>query len=166
MNIFWLDKNPLLAAHYHNDKHVVKMILELAQLLSTAKHELGLSNADKCYKSTHVNHPCAVWVRESFQNYLDTLKLFIELCVEYSVRYDRQHNTFKERFKWFLLSDEDIEKFPSKDSTPKPQCMPDDCKDDDDVVQAYRNYYIKHKQHLATWKHGEIPDWYELREPT
>ena len=36
MNIFYLDTNPALCAEYHCDKHVVKMIIEYAQMLSTA----------------------------------------------------------------------------------------------------------------------------------
>lgn len=40
MNIFYLDKNPVMAAQYHCDQHVVKMILETAQMLSTAHRVL------------------------------------------------------------------------------------------------------------------------------
>ena len=36
MNIFYLHENPEICAEYHCDKHVVKMILETAQMLSTA----------------------------------------------------------------------------------------------------------------------------------
>jgi len=36
LNLFYLDRDPQLCAQMHCDKHVVKMILEYAQLLSTA----------------------------------------------------------------------------------------------------------------------------------
>ena len=36
MNIFFIDRDPVLAARYHCDKHVPKMIVEYAQLMSTA----------------------------------------------------------------------------------------------------------------------------------
>lgn len=66
MNIFILDTNPKIAAQYHVDKHVVKMILETAQLLCSA-HWLNGSEAP--YKLTHKNHPCAIWTRECVENY-------------------------------------------------------------------------------------------------
>lgn len=44
MNIFFLDRNIRKCAAYHCDKHVVKMILESTQLLSTALHLNGLTD--------------------------------------------------------------------------------------------------------------------------
>ena len=71
MNIFYLDPNPLKAAAYHNDKHVVKMILEYAQLLSTAHRVLDEIPKDEgvFYKACYINHPCGVWTREVSGNY-------------------------------------------------------------------------------------------------
>lgn len=40
MNIFVLDRDPYIAAQMHCDKHVIKMICEYAQLLSTAHRQL------------------------------------------------------------------------------------------------------------------------------
>ena len=40
MNIFYVDKDPVKAAKMLLDKHVVKMILESAQMLCTAKRVL------------------------------------------------------------------------------------------------------------------------------
>ena len=68
MNIFYLDRNPILAADKQCDRHVVKMILETAQLLSTAHYELD--GESPAYKPTHKNHPSAVWVRKSLDHYL------------------------------------------------------------------------------------------------
>lgn len=88
MNIFILCWVVDLCAHWHFDKHVVKMILELAQLLSCAHHVLD----PKCsipglYRKTHVNHPCSQWVRAHRNNYLWTASLGLALCREYSARY-------------------------------------------------------------------------------
>ncbi len=44
MNIFFLDRDPQVCAVYHNDKHVVKMIVESAQMLS-ACHRFGKVNS-------------------------------------------------------------------------------------------------------------------------
>jgi phage-related protein len=78
MNIFILDKDPKKIAMYHNDKHVVKMIVETAQLLCTAHHVSG-TNGDIPYRKTHQNHPCSIWARESIENYNWLLTLLKEL---------------------------------------------------------------------------------------
>ncbi len=66
MNIFALDTDPVTCAQYHCDKHVIKMILESVQMLSTTCSILG---AEAPYKPTHANHPCTKWVRESWENF-------------------------------------------------------------------------------------------------
>jgi hypothetical protein len=68
MNIFYLHQLPLIAAQYHCDKHVGKMLIESCQLLATAHHHFG--NGHKVsYRPTHANHPSAIWVRQSRLNY-------------------------------------------------------------------------------------------------
>ena len=69
MNIFYLHDDPEVCAKSHCDKHVVKMILEYSQLLSTAHHELDGEPSIECYKSTHKNHPSALWARTNRSNY-------------------------------------------------------------------------------------------------
>ena len=70
MNIFFLDENPTLSAQYHVDKHVVKMILETAQLLCGVHHVTAHDSTHVPYKLSHKNHPCSIWCRESLSNYL------------------------------------------------------------------------------------------------
>ena len=70
MNIFFLSENSKVCAKYHCDKHVVKMIVEYAQLLSTAHRASDGYSGDSCYKTTHKNHPSAIWSRESDTNYV------------------------------------------------------------------------------------------------
>ena len=94
MNIFYLHSIPQIAAIYHCDKHVVKMIVETAQLLATAHHELG--NGDKVtYKPTHKNHPSAVWARSSRLHYMYLQRLGLSLCKEYTKRYGKEHSVEK-----------------------------------------------------------------------
>lgn len=98
MNIFFLDTNPRTSAQAMTNKHVVKMILESAQLLSTAHHILdGEASPFKAdlYKMTHQNHPSAVWTRESYQNYMWLYEHFLGLCEEYKIRYKKTHKTEK-----------------------------------------------------------------------
>lgn len=89
MNIFYLDKDSSKSVQYYVDKHVVKMITEYAQLLSTA---VRLSGIDAGYKVTHQNHPSAIWTRESLSNWLWLKDLSYELNKEYMYRYQKTHN--------------------------------------------------------------------------
>ena len=98
MNIFYLDRDPVVAAKMHCDKHVVKMILESAQMLSTAHRVLdGDEYADErgLYKMAHKNHPSTIWVRTSTDNYMWLNRLFGALCKEYTYRYNKQHSSQK-----------------------------------------------------------------------
>lgn len=177
MNIFYLDTDPRLCAKYHCDKHVVKMILESAQLLSTAHRvldgvetrktspggrnlkywQLSDIREEKLYKATHVNHPCAVWVRQSVSNYFYLYNLYIELLAEYKARYGKSHASGL-LANWLIVSPT---KIPIVLPTPAVQAMPDYCKVPGNPVQAYRNYYINEKADIAEWRHSEKPKWYK-----
>jgi len=158
MNIFCLDLDPSFCAQYHCDKHVVKMILEYAQLLSTAHriaepNNVDWQNAVSLYKATHVNHPCAIWTRSSVRNYIWLLRLLEELTYEFYKRYGHWHKTTN-----MIDSLCCTPKLPRLDFTIPPQCMPDDCKHES-TVQAYRNYYMKQKRAIAHWK-TKTPEWF------
>ena len=165
MNIFYLSNCPQEAAEAHNDKHCVKMILESAQMLSTAHRELDGDVPDILYKSTHKNHPSTIWTRSSKQHYDWLFRLFRMLSAEYSIRYgliSDTNDTFKVHKSWDKLG-KILETAPKniKDNgwEDPPQCMPDSCKDDD-VVTAYRNYYILEKNNFAVWKYSGTPKWF------
>ena len=149
MNIFYLSTCPIESAQMQCDKHVVKMILETAQLLSTALHSWSF---EAPYKPTHKNHPSAVWARKSEQNFSWLSKHFEALCEEYTRRYNRIHKSSQHSAYFTALADY------TKASTP-PQCMPDDCKQPD-TVQAYRQYYRIHKAYMAKWKLNNTPKWF------
>lgn len=154
MNIFVLDKNIKKAAQYHCDKHVVKMIVEYAQLLSSAHHLSDSAFAKDCYKLTHKNHPCAIWVRESKANYIWLYNLFNSLCAEYTARYNKVHKTYIE--KGPVL--QNVPDLSWKGLTPFPQAMPEEFRRDD-AVEAYRAYYRGAKKEIATWK-TKVPEWF------
>ena len=162
MNIFYLDRNPIIAAQMMCDKHVIKMILESAQMLSTAHRVLdGDEHADNVgmYKMTHKNHPSTIWVRANSENY-DWLQEHMEaLLTEYTHRYGKRHAT--ERLIHSLW--EHPKNITHDDFTDPPQCMPDYCKGDD-AVSAYQNYYIMEKSDFATWKRRDKPEWFYERE--
>ena len=162
MNIFYLSEKPDECAEMHNDKHCVKMILESAQMLSTAHRELDGNVPDILYKSTHKNHPSTIWVRSSKQHYDWLFRLFRMLSAEYSIRYS-DHN-FKVHKTWDKLG-KLLEQAPKniKDNgwVDPPQCMPDYCKKPD-TIDAYRNYYLTEKASISTWKYSNQPTWWTV----
>ena len=115
MNIFYLHEDPIQNAKWHIDKHIVKMPIEYAQLMSTAHRMLdGEMYIDRTannrrikrwrlnderesvlYKASHINHPSAVWVRESVENYNQMYKLYMATLAEYTNRYGKIHGSTK-----------------------------------------------------------------------
>ena len=80
MNVFILDYDVCKIPELMCDQHIVKMILETAQLLCSAHHVVDPMNTNIPYKLTHVNHPCAVWTRGSVFNYNFLVCLGVKLC--------------------------------------------------------------------------------------
>lgn len=152
MNIFFLDRDPILAAQYQVDRHVVKMCLETAQLLSTA--HVVLDNNQVGYKPTHVNHPCAKWVRSSVCHYRWTYKHFLGLLNEYHYRYDKVHGCEK---LVEVLASEPLGTPVAGWSDP-PLAMPPERKDACPVA-SYRSYYRVDKAALHSWKRRDRPSW-------
>lgn len=176
MNIFYLDENPALAAKYHCDKHVIKMILETAQLLSTAhrvldgtmevqKTELGRNVKrwihpnkymnDTLYTATHMNHPCSVWVRASYDNYRWATILFDELHSEYMRRWNKTipHKSYSTLRDMINSVPRNISLEPF---TTPPQAMPEEYKSII-TTEAYRNYYINDKAHMLKYTNTDLP---------
>ena len=176
MNIFYIDEDPVQAARWMVDKHVVKMILESAQLLSTAHRVIdGMetvvvnpetkrkikrwilpdSRESILYKSTHVNHPSAVWCRESVQNYIWLSDHLMALLDEYTYRYEKRHACSELAF--YLQSPPFNLK--NYDRTPMPSAMADEYKLSDDPLTNYRNYYKMGKSSLHRWTKRPQPEW-------
>lgn len=155
MNIFVLDYNPKLAAEYHCDRHVLKMVLETAQILSTT-HSYFETGVGGLYKPTHKNHPCNVWVRQSRENYLWTLNLGRWLLYEYEKRYHRVHKTAEVMERLVSIP----KSMPYGPMTKFAQAMPEEYQRED-AVEAYRAYYIGEKAPICTWK-TEVPYWFKL----
>lgn len=175
MNIFYLHNDPRTCAEMHLDKHCVKMILEYAQLLSTAHRVLDgeeyidyTKNGRKIkrwrlhndtmerqlYKATHINHPSAVWARSSKANYDWLYVLWRELMSEYTYRYGRHHECEK------LIKQ--LEKVPHRidkeaEFTEPTPAMPDEYIVEGNSIQSYHNYYNGSKTRMFAWKNREIP---------
>lgn len=157
MNIFVLDKNPQVAAKMHNDKHVVKMILETAQLLCGVHHMSNpTSTLEVPYKLSHKNHPCSIWVRECIENYIWLCDLGLSLCEEYTYRYGKRHKS-QDVIEWCMTNIPNLKE--NGDVTPFALAMPNECKVNT-AVDSYRLYYITHKKGFSTWKNRKKPEWF------
>lgn len=158
MNAFVVDTDPIQAARDLCSKHVVKMIVETAQMLSTA-----FPNGVAPYKHTHVNHPCNVWLRASLSNYKWLLLHGVELCAEYTRRYNKIHRTERVAFDWFLENEPSI---PDVGLTPFAIAIKDPkWHVPGDVVASYRAYYIGEKACFAKWApRANPPVWWPFKE--
>lgn len=175
MNIFYVDHDPVKAAECLVDKHVVKMILESAQLLSTAhrlldgqqvpgKSKTGRnvkrwvlpdSRDTEIYTATHVNHPSAVWTRTAVENYLWLVEHFAGLLDEYTYRYEKRHKCF-DLLMPLQCPPHNLKEY---DWTPMPSAMAPEYKISEDPLTNYRNYYKIGKSSMHRWTKRQPPEW-------
>lgn len=185
MNIFYLDPNPKVCAQMHLDKHVVKMIIEYAQLMSTAHRVLDgdeytdlTANGRRIkrwrlhddrepilMKASHINHPSGVWCRSNRDNYLWLYRMWFYLCDEYTYRYGKEHACRRLNDTLYFYPN-NITKGEFYPPTP---AMPTEVKilsakpipgRKYDSLASYKNYYIQNKAHFARWTKREVPLWF------
>jgi hypothetical protein len=182
MNIFVLDHDPVKAAQLECNAHIVKMVVESAQMLSTAHRMLDgsiterLSNSGKrkskywlhpdpvmesvLYKAVHMNHPCTRWTMATLANYQWHYKHFVALCEEYTYRYGRIHSTDQKLRDVLELYPRYI---PHGDLTPFPLAMNSnpECIVAGDAVESYRRFYqTKQDRFRMAWTKRSKPDWF------
>ena len=182
MNIFILHENPIKAAQLQCDKHVVKMIVESAQMLSTAHRMLdgymekrpsksgkrmvnywvhpnkNLENT--LYKAVHHGHPCTKWTMESMQNYIWHYDHFDALCVEYTYRYGKTHSTETLLSEVLSIPPRNIHSNGLTDFAlamkNEPQCI-----HEGDPVRSYHEYYhTKQARMPMIWTKRKTPEWW------
>ena len=176
MNIFYISADPAQAAEWMVDKHVVKMILESAQLLCTAhrihdgKETLGKSATGRnvkrwllpdarehvLYSATHINHPSAVWCRQSVMNYNWLADHMFALLYEYTHRYNKEHKVQGELSYMLQSPPFNLKEY---DMTKMPSAMADEYKISDDPLVNYRNYYKVGKARMHKWTNRQPPEW-------
>ncbi len=179
MNIFYLSESPKQCAEWMVDKHCVKMILETAQLLCTAHRVLdgtmsvnvvngrkkkvyALPNSlnEVMYSATHINHPSAVWARETNSNYMWLHQHLLSLLEEYTFRYDKKHKV--ELINLHSVLRKSPNNIRIAKMTVMPSCMDDKYKVSEDPIENYRNYYREGKKHLHNWKRRSSPEWINI----
>jgi hypothetical protein len=174
MNIFYLDNDPVKCAEMHCDKHIVKMIIEYAQLMSTAhrmldgEHYIDASSGRRIqrwrlqdgdmdaviYKAGHTGHPSAIWTRENAVHYQYVYDLFVACCDEYTLRYGKVHLTDSKLRDCLNVLPNNIDLCAWREP---PQCMPDDVKSES-VIDAYHKYYQEYKKDFAVWTVRPMPE--------
>jgi hypothetical protein len=177
VNIFYIDRDPHQAAKWMVDKHVVKMILESAQLLSTAhrvldgrmftgktatgrnvkRFELPDARNGVIYVATHVNHPSAVWARTAVKNYNWLYEHFHALGQEYTHRYNKIHKCFHGEMAYMLASPP--LNLRAYEMTKIPSAMDDQYVISTDPLTNYRNYYKLGKKKLHAYTRRDPPPW-------
>lgn len=155
MNVFFLHRSAIICAAHHCDKHVVKMILESAQILSTVH---SMHGEPKTYKPTHQNHPSVQWASQSRLHYMYVQELAVHLCREYRKRYSKTHKSEELIVNELCNPPAALTKSIWIDP---PQCMPEQYKRAD-AVSAYRAYYKGEKSYFAKWfgKTELAPSWF------
>lgn len=185
INIFILDFDPVKAAQLQCNAHVVKMVVESAQMLSTAHRMLdgkvtlspsksgknkvkawllGDYRNEKLYRAVHINHPCTVWTRESKENYEWHYAHFAALCDEYTYRYNKVHKTDAELREILREAPKNI---PSKGLTQFALAMKTnpECMFPNDPVKSYRIFYqTKQDRFKMSWTKREVPEWFKFKE--
>jgi hypothetical protein len=184
MNIFVVDTDPVIAAQSLCNSHVVKMIVESAQMLSTAHRMLDgkltrrPSKSGKTlskywvlddkrenvlYKAVHMGHPCTVWTTQSNNNYNWHYCHFIALCEEYRHRYGKTHAT---ETKLAGILSTPPKNIPIGTLTSQPLAMGSnpECINKSDIVESYRNFYqTKQTRFKMVWTKREIPEWFVVK---
>ena len=155
MNIFVLHEDPIKAAEAHYDTHVIKMILESAQILCTVHHLLG---GTAPYKPTHKNHPCTVWARQSLHNYLWLSYLAFGLNEEYK----RRFNHTEDHKSFTVIKNLPMPVLPIIGLTDFAMAMPMEFVKDN-AIESYRDYYAYGKSHLLKYTNTDKPDWLVAR---
>ncbi len=186
MNLFVLDTNPIKAAQLQCDKHVVKMIVESAQMLSTAHRMLdgkltrGPSKSGKTiskkwvhpdteldvvlYKAVHMSHPCTVWTMDSDMNYTWHYTHFAALCDEYTYRYGKVHATDKLLRGPLAITPVNIKRGAMTQFKLAMKSNPE-CMHPTDPVKSYRMFYqTKQDRFKMFWTKRDIPEWFEIKE--
>lgn len=159
MNIFVINPDKISEnAKMLDDKRLVKMVLETAQLLATAVN----MNGGKCvYKVTHKNHPCSIWTRQSRENFYWLFQLFDYLNDEYTNRFGKIHKCYQYRNEFI----DQAFVIPEGGLTSHPNCTK--FKDEPNVYKAYKLCMLDkwtNDKRLPKWTNTEPPKFYTLNE--
>ena len=167
MNIFFLSLIPVEIANMSCDQHVVKIQLEICQMLYTAWYFSGeeeiihacapfiKDGTRRGYRPAHKKHPMTMWIGSNLENYMYACKIGIALTLEYTRRYGKIH-TCARHLEW--LYHNHPSHFEERKSETAyysregiPECMPEEYRRES-IVEAYQIYYMMDKMSFARYK--------------
>ena len=170
MNLFVLDQDPKIAARYNCDKHISKLILEIAQMGANCFTQEQLQHAPPTQKGTprkhsYYNHPVSIWMRKSKANFEWALEHAFELENERMYRgYTSPHFSIS-FLQWCAtnivescVGDAGLTPFAIA-IAPDKNCRKISGFESLDTVEKYRLYY-KHDKPFAKWTRREKPEWF------
>lgn len=154
MNIFVSDTDPAIAGENLDDKRVIKMTLETAQIISAVAHRYSVSG--EWYKLTHANHPCTKWAGDTDSNFIWLLEHGASLAAEYTRRFNKQHKSWDVINRGYKIA----AALPVAACTPFANCTP---YKSTPCVTAYRQYLNEKWQtdrRPPKWTNSSPPSWY------
>jgi len=152
MNIFAVDADPQVAAQLLPDRHVTKMILESAQMLSLvySSHYWDIGEVMKVdgtpfktAKGAFKNHPCTIWAADKQANCAWLIQHAMGLCSEFKLRYGKLHGLTESLWNTKKLFNNIVEPITVFNNvTGFARAMPEELKFDDSIddVTAYKLY--------------------------
>jgi hypothetical protein len=153
VNIYVLDTDIDACARFHCDRHVVKMVLESAQMLCTVLFEQGV---DAPYRPTHRRHPCTLWAGRSLSNWLWLRELGLALNREFRYRFEKD----RDHASTIVIRGLPRPPIPDLGLTEFAQAMPEKYRVPGSAVRAYRAFYVAEKGHFARWTRRPEPGWF------
>mmetsp|Transcript_54802 Transcript_54802/g.138450 ORF Transcript_54802/g.138450 Transcript_54802/m.138450 type:complete len:234 (+) Transcript_54802:83-784(+) len=183
MNIFFLSMRPKQAARWHANIHIVKMIVETAQLLCNVHHRAAdkdshcappfVAKSRIPYKESQAGHRklgSMIWVAESLGNYRWGVELGLALCREYNRGRGRAagkqslHRT-QAVLEWLRDHEPNFTRVRRTPVRRRHLAMPEKLKDAPNSVEAYRDYYYSKRRTMPmVWPEGLTPEWWLARK--
>jgi hypothetical protein len=141
-------------------EHIVKGLLialkNIDAVIETIKKSKEDALENLMYLATHINHPSAVWCRQSVENYNWLVDHFFALMREYTNRYKKIHACYGE-LSYQLQSPP--HKLKEWSWTEMPSAMDEQYIISKDPLTNYRNYYRLGKVKLHKWTNRQPPEW-------
>lgn len=161
MNIFRSSDCPIECARVLEDRHVIKMTLETAQILASALALNGVVDS-RLYRPTHKGHPCVVWAAQSQENATWTLAHGRALAQEYTRRFSGKRHKSEDQLD---LIEGLLHAIPAGGSTSPPICVEDDLRALN-LHEAYRaalcrkySAWSETSKRPLRWTNSFAPNW-------
>jgi hypothetical protein len=164
VNFFYLDKDPKKCAKYYCNKHILKIPIEIAQILSKIHYELNSKiDYSKIYKNSSVVKNTLgpyCWIKESLDNYFWASKLGLELINEYKIRYNKTEHKTESILQYLYKNPPNLPKVKGTKFKGTNKYDMFQFVSDDPIICAQYNY-AEMKCINDKWNEDGPPDWFK-----